>query len=46
MLADQLDYILGVDIHRDEHVIAVVDVRSGAVVFERRTASSDGYAQR
>ena len=23
MLADQLDYVIGVDTHRDEHVLAV-----------------------
>ena len=34
MLADQLDYIVGVDPHRDAHALAVVDVASGAVVFE------------
>ena len=34
MLADQLDYIVGVDPHRDSHAIAVVEVVSGAVVFE------------
>ena len=46
MLADQLDYIVGVDPHRDSHALAVVDVVSGAVVFEATVAaSSDGYAQ-
>ena len=45
MLADQLDFIVGVDPHRDEHALAVVDVVSGAVVFEAAVAaSSDGYA--
>ena len=45
MLADQLDYIVGVDPHRDEHALAVVDVVSGAVVFEATVAaSSEGYA--
>ncbi len=24
MLADEVDYVLGVDTHRDEHVLAVV----------------------
>jgi len=24
MLADELDYVVGVDTHRDEHVLAVV----------------------
>ena len=32
MLEDQLDYIVGVDPHRDEHAVAVVEVVSGAVV--------------
>ncbi len=43
MLADQLDYVVGVDPHRDSHAIAVVEVVSGAVVFETTVAaSSDG----
>ena len=35
MLADQLDYVIGVDPHRDAHAIAVVEVVSGAVVSRR-----------
>jgi len=38
MLADQLDYIVGVDPHRDSHALAVVEVVSGAVVFEATVA--------
>jgi hypothetical protein len=46
MFADQLDYVVGVDPHRDSHALAVVDVVSGAVVFEATVAaSSEGYAQ-
>jgi len=46
MLADQLDYIVGVDPHRDSHALAVVHVQSGAVVFESTVAAdSDGYAE-
>jgi hypothetical protein len=46
MLADQLDYIVGVDPHRDSHALAVVEVVSGVVVFESTVlANSDGYAQ-
>jgi hypothetical protein len=46
MLADQLDYVIGVDPHRDFHALAVVHVVSGAVVFETTVvANSDGYAQ-
>ena len=32
MLADELDYVVGVDPHRDEHVVAVVAAATGAVV--------------
>jgi transposase len=46
MLADQLDYVVGVGPHRDSHALAVVHVQSGVVVFEATvTADSDGYAQ-
>src|SRR5437660_12904622 len=46
MLADQLDYIVGVDPHRDSHALAVVHVVTGAVVFESTViADSDGYGQ-
>lgn len=46
MLADQLDYIIGVDPHRDSHSLAVVQVVSGVVVFESTIdANSGGYAQ-
>ena len=46
MLADRLDYVVGVDPHRDLHALAVVHVLSGAVVLETTVAaSSDGYAQ-
>jgi len=46
MLADQLDYVVGVDPHRDSHALAVVDVRSGALVFEATVAAnSDRYRQ-
>jgi transposase len=40
-LQDELDYVIGVDPHRDTHALAVVDVRSGGVVFEA-TALADG----
>ena len=36
MVADQLDYVVGVDPHRDQHAVGVVEVRSGVVVFETR----------
>ena len=45
MLADELDYVVGVDTHRDTHSFAVVEVRSGAVVFEATAvADGEGYA--
>src|SRR3989442_794957 len=45
MLADQLDYVIGVDPHRDAHALAVVHVISGAIVFEATVAAnSEGYA--
>jgi transposase len=46
MLADQLDYVVGVDPHRDTHALAIVDVRTGAIVLEASVAaSSSGYAR-
>ena len=46
MLADQLDHIVGVDPHRDSHALAVIEVVTGAVVFEATIAAdSDGYAR-
>ena len=46
MLADQLDYVVGVDSHRDSHAVAVVAVPSGVVAFEAVVAaSSDGYEE-
>ena len=46
MLADQLDYVIGVDPHRDAHTIAVVAVHTGVVVFEAVVrADADGYTE-
>ena len=45
MVADQLDYVVGVDPHRDRHAVGVVEVRSGVIVFETSVAAdSGGYA--
>src|SRR5438093_1954438 len=45
MLADELDYVIGVDPHRDSHALAVVHVLSGLIVFEATVAAnSAGYA--
>jgi transposase len=46
MVADELDYVVGVDTHRDEHVLAVVVAPAGAVVARRAVAANArGYAQ-
>jgi transposase len=46
MLADELDFVIGVDPHRDVHALAVVEVRSGVVVVEGSvSADSGGYAE-
>jgi hypothetical protein len=42
MLADELDSVVGVDPHRDTHALAIVDVRTGGVVFEASVAASSG----
>jgi transposase len=46
MLADELDYVIGVDSHRDEHVLAVVTAPAGGVLA-RRTIEADqrGYRE-
>ena len=44
MLADQLDYVVGVDTHLDEHVLAVVAAPTGAVVARQTVrANARGY---
>ena len=46
MLADQLDYVVGVDSHRDSHALAVVAVPTGVVLFETTVAAdSGGYVE-
>jgi transposase len=42
MLADELDFVVGVDPHRDSHALAVVEARTGAVVFEMAVAADGG----
>ena len=34
MLAEKVDYVIGVDTHRDQHALAVVVAPSGAVVAQ------------
>ncbi len=44
MLADELDYLIGVDTHRDEHVLSVVAAAAGAVVAQEAVrANARGY---
>jgi transposase len=46
MLADQLDYVVGVDPHRDTHALAIVDVRTRGVELETSVAASNsGYTR-
>lgn len=46
MLADELDYVLGVDTHRDEHVLVVVTAPAGAVVAGSAvSANARGYRE-
>jgi transposase len=45
MLADELDFVIGVDTHRDTHTFCVVAASSGARLEERLiTADERGYA--
>jgi len=46
MFADELDYMLGVDTHRDEHVLAVVTAPAGALVAGAAApANARGYRE-
>jgi transposase len=46
MLADELDYVVGVDTHRDQHVLAVVAAPTGALIAQRSVpTSARGYAE-
>jgi len=48
MLADELDYVVGVDTHRDRHAVAVVDAHTGpaplgATTHGRSATVEGGY---
>ena len=44
MFAEQVDYVVGVDTHRDQHAVAVVDAHTGAVIAQTTTAArTRGY---
>jgi transposase len=45
MLADEVDYVVGVDTHRDQHTLAVVNAPAGAVVAQTMVrTTAHGYA--
>jgi transposase len=39
MLADEVDYVVGVDTHRDQHVLAIVAAPTGAVIARSSVAT-------
>jgi transposase len=46
MLAEEVDFVVGVDPHRDAHALAIVNAATGAVLFEAQVSASEGgYAQ-
>jgi hypothetical protein len=46
MLAEGVDYVIGVDTHRDQHVLAVMVAQTGAVVAQQSVRSdSRGYRE-
>src|SRR5262249_51502792 len=46
MLADELDFVVGVDPHRDRHALAIVNAATGAALFEVQVEADErGYAQ-
>jgi len=46
MFADELDYVVGVDTHRDQHVLAVVAAPTGALIAQRSVpTNAQGYGE-
>jgi transposase len=46
MLAERVDYVVGVDTHRDQHALAVVAASTGAVLAQRSVrADARGYRE-
>jgi transposase len=44
MLAEELDFVIGVDTHRDGHALALVSAKTGALLAEGElTANTPGY---
>jgi len=45
MLAEKVDYVIGVDTHRDQHTLAVVAASTGAVIAQHAVATTEsGYS--
>ncbi len=45
MLADEVDYVIGVDTHRDQHTLAVIVAPAGAVLAQTVVgANTGGYS--
>ena len=42
MFADELDYVVGVDPHRDRHAVAIVRAPNGQVLMEETAAATSG----
>jgi len=40
MLADELDYVVGVDTHRDEQALAIVEAGTGALIAGMTAAAA------
>src|SRR3954451_12797916 len=46
MLADEVEYVIGVDTHRDQHSLAVVVAPTGALVAQHSAkADARGYCE-
>ena len=46
MVTELVDYVVGVDTHRDEHTLALVQAATGAVLAQRTvTSNGRGYAE-
>src|SRR5216117_2075007 len=46
MLAEQVDYVIGVDTHRDQHTLVVVVAPTGAAVAQQSVAAdARGYRE-
>jgi hypothetical protein len=44
MVAKVVDYVVGVDTHRDEHTLALVEAATGTVIAQRAVAANGAAA--